>query len=68
MRSEDGLGKRVPDVAGDIERVADRPLSPEDVQALKDALFDEPAAFSAILASERTSSSGATLRRRSSGS
>lgn len=44
----------VTSILEDLDEVSDRPLTPEDVQALKDAVFAEPEAFEGILASERS--------------
>ena len=49
-------GNRIDHVAAildDLEAVADRPLTPEDVQAFKDAVFEDSAAFTDILYSDR---------------
>lgn len=55
----------VTSILEDLDEVADRPLTPEDVQALKDAVFADPGAFEGTSpANARTSSSGATKPRR----
>lgn len=44
----------VASIIEDLEEVSDRPLTPDDVQALKDAVFAEPEAFEAVLTSEQS--------------
>lgn len=53
MESDDEASEQVAAILDDLEAVTDRPLTPEDVQALKHALFEEPAAFTEILFSDR---------------
>lgn len=53
IRPKDGRDGCDSAIADEIERIADRPLTPGDVQALKNALFDESDGFQAVLQSER---------------
>lgn len=57
MESDDdevGDDEQVVAILDDLEAVADRALTPDDVQDLKRALFEEPAAFSEVLYSENS--------------
>lgn len=51
---EAGDDEQVAAILDDLETVADRALTPDDVQALKRALFEEPAVFSEILYSDHS--------------
>ncbi|WP_331232242.1 hypothetical protein [Natronorarus salvus] len=41
-------------ILNDLKEVADRPLTPTDIQDLKDALFESDAVFSRVLESDRS--------------
>lgn len=53
MGTEKERTDQVTAILDDLEAVTDRPLTPEDVQALKNTLFEDAAEFTKILYSDR---------------
>ena len=56
MESDEEVGndEQIAVILDDLEAVADRALTPDDIQALKRALFEEPATFPEILYSDNS--------------